>query len=362
MLVVWNSNNRVNKNLFYLSTFFTFSILAFRNIDVGGDTFEYVKLFLKQGSLYDNIEIEKGYVLFNDILYFISESKFWFIFATSFITMAPFYYIIYKYTQGNKILPLCIYMSMWQLLGCSMTSLRQNIAISIAMLVFILLRGEHLKNRNIKIIVPIALIMLSFTFHSTMYVVVPIMIATYFVKLNKKIAILCIVGCVISSLILKNLAGDFFTLFNMYTNSLVGFEHMTYYYGNDKYELYDNISFFSLAPHALMVCCLIYLANNEELNKYEFKCLFVAECIYLLGVSFPLIFRVVLCLYFIGITAIPQAFRVPNKGHISIKCINYLIICLCLFFMYLRYKVYETYDYSTGGGGGNLLPYTFIWE
>lgn len=358
MLLAWIRPVKGEKLYTTIAILLTFLILGFRGIDVGGDTYDYVTYFLGKTSKYDSADFEEGYIFINNLLASISKTSFWFIFSTSLLTMVPFYYLVAK-TKGNKLLPLCVYMCMWQILGASMTSIRQNIGIGFAITALIIFEEKPFKRKVTNYIVIAGLLLISLTCHSTMYFAIPLLILCHIIRFTKKSAIIAIVICFSLPLLVNNLASELFTMAYWYFGSLdVG--HIDFYYQNAQYAM-QNINFNSMAPHALLVCTYIYLSDKEELNSIRCKSLIVGECLYLLGSAFPLIFRIVLLLLMIGITFSPMKFK-ASGGDLRVKAANFLIIALIIFNINLRFSVYSNYDYSIGGGGGRMLPYTFIWE
>lgn len=119
-----------------------------------------------------------------------------------------------------------------------------------------------------------------------------------------------------------------------------------------------KVSIFAVAPYAIFVASFVMLYTKKELEKYESKCLIVGQCLYMLGLSFPMVVRAVLGVTIVGIVAVPVAFS--NKSSKGIY--NILPIIMMIYYIYVMFCTFNSWDYRTGGGGSKLLPYEFIWE
>jgi len=367
MLYVWNTGKDNNK-LFVIGAFLVFLMEALRATHVGGDTLNYTAFFMGEASgygyIYDDIkdlDIESGYVLVNRLFAFILQEEWWFIFVSSSLIMIPVLYRIYKYNLGNKPMSLCIFMTMWGLLACSVTSLRQNFGITFILigLYIIFNRPEHKKILWYLSILICAVAALAC--HSSIYLTIPILVAIYFIPMNRKIALVSLAICMFVPIFMDNFFGTVVNYLATLTQGLDFLDRSMNYSGdmlkNGEFGL-KKVSFFAVAPYAIFVASFVLLYTEKELKRFESKCLIIGQCLYMLGYSFPMVVRAVLGVTIVGMVAVPIAFKKKSSNGIA----TLVPIVMMIYYIYVMFNTFNTWDYHTGGGGSDLLPYEFIWE
>lgn len=338
--------------LFYFASFLVVGLLAFRGNNVGGDTIHYCGYFTGQGGYYGiwetNDSFEIGFVWLCGLLMKIARTDFCLIFFTSLITMLPFIYLIWRDCKYSKIFPLCLYMTIWNILSVTQTALRQNLSVSLLFLAYIFYTRKY----KYKYIFVVLFLMLSFISHTSSLVALPILIGASFIKLNKKMAYILTIGSFVLIMIFKNLFSYIFDLFNQMMAGVAMASHMLdTYYGNIRYSLDSEISFNRLAPATFLVILLIKMSTENDLKSNYLKYLVVGASLYNVGASFPMIFRVVYPLLFMGILYVPSGFS-KAQNFIS----KFLLILLIVFF--IRNQIV----YLKPGTDDKMLPYSFIWE
>lgn len=367
MLYVWRTGKN-NSRLFLIGAFLIFFMEALRAIHVGGDTLNYTAFFMGEfngyGYLYDdlnNLAIEPGYVLINRLFAYVLQQEWWFIFISSCIIMLPILYRIYKYNLGNKLMSLCMFMTMWGLLACSVTSLRQNFGITFLLVGIYLISNRPKKKKYLWYLAILGCGIMALSCHSSIYLTMPLLVAIYFIPMNRKIAIISLAFCMVVPVLVDNFFG---TVVNYLATFTRGFEFLdrSMNYSGDmltggEFGL-KKVSIFAVAPYAIFVASFVMLYTKKELKKYETKCLIVGQCLYMLGLSFPMVVRAVLGVTIVGMVAVPVAFS--NKSAKGIYTI--VPIVMMAYYIYEMFLTFSTWNYSTGGGGSKLLPYEFIWE
>lgn len=348
-------NNKLRMALFYLASFLAVGLLAFRGNHVGGDTVSYCGYFTGKGGLYGifetNDSFEIGFITFCSLLMTVSRTEFWLIFATSLTTMLPFIYLIYRDSRKSRILPLCLYMTMWGILSVTQTALRQNLSVSLMMMVYIVYTSENLKQWN-KYAVVAALLIAGFLSHTSSLVALPMFLGAFFLKLTKKRAYILVLGSFILVMAFKNLFGFIFDLFSQMMSGVeMASKMLGTYYQSDRYALENEISFNRLGPATFLVLLLIKMSNEEDLKSFYFKCLVVGASLYNVGATFPMIFRAVFVLLFFGIIYVPSQLNVGKY-----RVYRLLLILLIAFF--IRNQIV----YWAPNDGDKMLPYSFIWE
>lgn len=355
-LIEQSSNNQQLKNrLFYFASFVAVGLLAFRGSDVGGDTIHYCGYFTGSGGMYGTFEsndtFEWGFRTICGLLMIVSRTDFWFIFSTSLLTMAPIGYLVWRDCEKSRILPLCLYMLVWGVLSVTQTAIRQDLATSCLLLAYIVWTTDFDKAR-VKYVLIAALLVLGFYTHNSILVGLPLVLGSLFIPFNKKTALATVLGSFVVVMFAKNLFGDIFDMFNAYMIGFEAAEHMlNTYYENVQYALDAEISFNRLGPATLLVALMVWMSNEEDMKSPYLKFIVMGAALYNIGATFPMIFRVVFPLLFLGIIFVPS--ELDYKKNALVKMI---LVLLLVFF--IRNQVV----YMKPGTDDRMLPYTFIWE
>lgn len=341
--------------LFALASFIAVGLLAFRGNDVGGDTISYCGYFTGRGGAYGIWETNEGFELgfrwLCTLLMKVSRTDFWFLFATSLITMLPFIYMIWRDCKESKILPLCLYMTVWGILSVTLGAIRQNFSVSLLFLAYIIYTSKSINNKYKYILVGLALVG-GFISHTSSLVTLPLLIGCMFIRLNKKTAYILTVGSLVIVMIFRNLFATIFDMFNQIMMSVEMASHMLdTYYENAKFALDSEISFNRLAPATLLVVLFIKMSSEEDMKSNYLKFLVVGASLYNIGASFPMIFRTVYALLFMGILFVPS-------GIAKAKNMIYRILVILLIVFFIRNQSV----YMKKGQDDRMLPYMFIWE
>lgn len=348
------TNNKREKNLFFfLGTIFVVGLLAFRGTYIGGDTPAYCGYFSGKGGWYgtleDNDTFEIGFRLFCHALSKVSRSEFWFLFVTSLITMVPFIYLIKRDTQGSKILPLCQYMLLWGILSITQTAIRQNLSVACLMIAYILWTTPIKKLRN-KYISTLLFIICGLMLHNSGTIALILYFICNSISLTKKKALLLIFCSFIISLCLNDF---FYNIFNLIYIVIGQFEATQIFFDRyylNGYDFSDEVSFNRLFPLTVFVSLMTLISNKQELCSIYCKMLIIGSCLFILGMSFPMMFRSVYPIMFMGIVFCPISIRIPQYSKMKIG-----VIFIFIFFCYQKLKI----EYGTSS---QMAPYTFIWE
>lgn len=349
-------NNKLRMILFYFASFLAVGLLAFRGNDVGGDTINYCNYFTGTGGGYygiweTNDSFEIGFIWLCGLLMKISRSDFCLIFFTSLITMLPFVYLIRRDCKYSKILPLCLYMTIWSILSVTQTALRQNLSVSLLFCAYIFYTSEKLKHRY-KYILVILFLCLSFISHTSSLVALPLFIGSSYIRLNKKIAYILTIGSFVFVMIFSSAFGFIFDMFKQLMTGVAMASHMLYtYYGDIRYALDSEISFNRLAPATFLVVLLIKMSSNDDLKSNYLKYLVIGASLYNFGASFPMIFRVMYPLLFMGILYVPT-------GLSKSRFLIYRVLLILIIVFFIRNQIV----YMEPGTANRMLPYSFIWE
>lgn len=350
-----NSSLRIKNRLFYIASFIVVSLLAFRGNNVGGDTIDYCGYFSGKGGNYGTFELndtfEIGFRVICWILIQVSRNDFWFLFSTSLMTILPFIYLINRDCKSSKILPLCLYMNVWGILSVTQTAIRQNISVSFFFLAYIIYTSNEV-NLKKKIISVVLLLVCGFFTHTSSLVALPLVVIATLMPFNKKTAYIITLGSFALVMAFKNLFSDIFDLFNSLMLNVEMASHMLdVYYGNDMYALDSEVSFNRLGPATLLVCLLIWMSDDIDMKSPYLKFLVVGGALYNIGATFPMIFRVVFPLLFLGLLFVPSEINIKKNSMVKL-----VLVLLLLFFVRVQIV------YMKPNQDDHMLPYTFIWD
>lgn len=352
---------RLRKNIsytFWLGTFFFMALFAFRGDNVGGDTIEYCRYFEGKtsstyGSLKSNDDIEIGFRWVCMALQKVSLSRFWFLFSTSLLSLIPFVLIVKKYSIFPNLSYLYIICSNWCIMViCIETHIRQNIATAFLMMALYLFLLE--KKQKKTLLLCVVFIIASILTHTSMYLILPLLISLYFIPLTKTVSYcLIIVSCIITLFFT-----DFFT--NLFTYVMVlispyeAFENLTRYMDSEKYGLSGQSGLVTnFIPIAMWALINIYYSNKNELNCIFMKCMVVGTSFTIMGSSFGLSFRMMYTLLLLGYCYIPIAYKYNLKAIL----INFIPLLMMLYRIWGA--VLNPAQYNTES---HWLPYQFIFE
>lgn len=152
-----------NKKIYlWLSFFILFFISAFRSVNIGNDTSEYVRLFNFFGTENNILELstrfEIGYVVFNKILYSLSSNHLILFIVTSLFIIGVWMIFIYK--NSNMVwISVFLFINL-RIYYFTLSGLRQAISMAI-----LLISYKFLKER--KFVPFLSLILIASLFHSS---------------------------------------------------------------------------------------------------------------------------------------------------------------------------------------------------
>ena len=349
-----DTKNKRDKNaLFSIGTILVVGLLAFRGTYIGGDTPAYCGYFSGKGGWYgtleDNDSFEPGFRLFCYALSIISRSEFWFLFVTSLVTMFPFIYLVKRDTQGSKMLPLCQYMLLWGILSITQTAIRQNLSVAFLMIAYILWTTPTLKKKT-KYISTSFFVILGLFSHNSGIVAFILYLICKKIILTKKSSLLIILTSFILSLSLKNLFYNIFKYIYIILGQLEATQKFFDIYYLNGYDFSDEVSFNRLFPLAIFALILILMSNKQEMHSEYYKMFVIGSGLFLFGVSFPMMFRSVYPIMFMGIIFCPSVIKIARFAKMKIG-----VMLILMFFCYQKLKI----EFGTSS---QMAPYTFIWE
>ena len=332
-----NLSRLQRRNFFWIEAFIIFFILAFRNFTVGADSPLYVWYFLKSPKYpfpYD--EMPWGFELYCNILRLILNDWRFFMFVTSAIAVAPFFYLVKKYAQFVT-LPFMTFLLCWRQLWLLETPMKQTTAMGFFFFGFLLLFNIKDKKRKVlRCLGGIAMIVWSFLTHSTMILFAPIAFVLPFIKFNKKITIVLVFASVVVSSSIILFVPDLYYGFTEYAVVYSIFDNIGYYKGDIDTGL-ETLNLNAILPQSLYVIFLTMLCSEKDLQSYPAKCLIVAPIMLNLVVSFPNSPRVILYFTLIGSALCPEGiFDTLKKVKGKLLFLGLVLLMLAFFYIHLK--------------------------
>lgn len=309
-----------------ISFFFLFIFSAFRGVEVGTDTYNYLDYYerLYSGEDWVRALAEPSWAVINDIAIYLFDDFRAVLVISTLVTLLPLYYVLYKYSK-NPMFSLFIYLTSYFFLA-SLNVTRQMMSASIALIALMML----IKGRRFFFI---ALILISSSFHASS---VFFLIFLFVNRLPDKDAILVtlsifsvIIGIFGVEIVIKVISLTPFGLYFKY------------------YELGSKVGnlFYLILLNIFAV--FIMLTTNVR-NKY-FKVFWLTIIINCLLVRIPFGDRMSLSMNLFYLIFFPyyisQAY-VSNKNYKIIATITIVTFCL--------------YQLTDNIGDGNIFPYTNI--
>ncbi|WP_048727054.1 EpsG family protein [Carnobacterium sp. 1290_CSPC] len=212
-------NLEKNKKLYLLIIFLILALISgLRDKSVGLDTYNYTDLFFKYidtnklTTSFQNIRLEKGYILLNYIIGIFTDNAQAVLMISSLFINYSFARLIYKYSNNVAISTVIYIIFFYQ---STMNTMRQYIALSI----FFFGIDYLLKNEKLKYLL---IVVLASQFHSSAWILIVLIIVTFgSIMQNRKVLLLLSVGSIIVMNYFNELLEIFVRIFPVYQRLLV---------------------------------------------------------------------------------------------------------------------------------------------
>lgn len=270
----------------------------------------YYSVFKTHSNSYDfltldkiiDADLEPFYLLLSKIVSIIFGNFSIFLVLVSLFVLGAFFFFIKKYSPYVFLSILLLLLSVFNI---SIFILRQFIAIAICLFSI----NSIMEKKQIKFLV---LIFIAFLFHRTAIVFIPVYYL-YWIKTDKNIVLITVIGCVILYLMSK------FILDYIITNSE---KYSAYEGGGENSIINILLPLFSLIPYCLILKNKIF---EKGINRVTSLCLIMSVALCISLISFPIVARI--SLYFnviIYLLAYPIMMKYSNDNFLK------SIICFCV--------------------------------
>ncbi len=330
-----NSNDKNKKRFLFCSFAAMFILQAYRSLNVGADTREYLRWFRTIGALdwsqlkyFNNGQSEYGWVLLNKVISRFTENNYqWLLAVASIIILFQVVVFIYK-NCDDVFLPTCLFLGLGHFLT-SMSSLRQYIALA-----FVLSIYTSMKNR--KYVRAIIFAVLAYFFH-TSSIIASICVIGIFILIHleqKGIKIynkLLIVSISLSLYLVSNI--QWIEIFlNKYLPKYL------YYYNKDMaMSGRGSLDVVYFVFELIVILFVVFYAYKNIELKYESLLLVIAMMIILLQDTIDHLWRFGFYFSFFLIKIIPEIINKYFKNDWAKEVVRYSIVFLAisLFFYYV---------------------------
>lgn len=359
LLCLGSNKSEINENTkFHLLCIVLFLFFAFKDGSVGNDSIAYINFFLNKSSMYGTInnpafEGDRGFVIFSRLISYISHTEFFFILSYTILALTPVYILFKKYAV-SKVNAVCFSFVLYGIYSIYLINFRQVLSVSCIIIAYLLY--NKIKNKKYKYCLTIFFAFIAASFHSTAFIVIPIMLLLHIpFHISKRTAYIIILGSYLifflSTNILSNIMGVVFEFLN-----LVDLSRMSTYqnnFDNMSSDVIANISWTSVTAYSLLGLIFVYSLSSLNIENFFEKSFLFSIVAYNLFAQFGLSIRLFYIFVLFGVCAIPQL-----KGKQMIK---WAYILLFVSYIFANYKILAP-AVLKGHGASDIIPYTFIFE
>lgn len=322
-------------------------LAAFRSVNVGNDTDEYIRIFneiISNPDYIDTTRFEKGYLYLNKFVALFTTNPQGILIVTSIIYYTVFIWFFKRHSRNYAFTLIMFYMLMF---SATLTMIRQQLAIA-----FVFIAVDRIVNKHS--IRAVIWIFIAFLFHTSAILLLILPILPY-IKFNKIFTFIVILICLICT----------FTdgLYKLCLLVAPGYAH---YFSSQyaesgwlaiTYQLMSNFVYF------VLVKCLVnkkdqaVLFNNKKLlpeneKNLVFWIAFLAFSGFILGYKINLVDRIMLYFTVYFVLFVPNALeKAESKYRVALM---FTIACVLTAYMLVVFKYRPDWN--------RIYPYTFFWQ
>ena len=343
-------SKRKNK-VFVVMSFFSVVVLeSLRAETVGIDTNDYILAFkflnnYNWREAFTVTKYEAGYVFLNKLVGTFTNNPQFLLFAVSLLMMINFGFFIYYNTDDCEytLWPVYFWITLNHLFT-SMVSLRQYLALSIAINIYTVLKREF--NRK-NVIISVALLLLAMSFHTSAIFCIFFFVVLFIKQVDRKIIILTSVLSVIALVFFSYIENLVLTLLPRYVRYR---EYQGRYVGRSI----TTINIFFILLKVLFAVLVFMLNPKREENKdiYRLGCLSIISAeITTLTTQVYLLWRVGYYYDIFMILLVPKVLKRISNRTMRVCCFIGMVIFGLLY--YYRQMYYNS---------AQDVPYRFFFS
>lgn len=354
-----NISTKASKKFFAYICVLWALIFGLRSYGTGNDTPDYWNFFINKDSQYGNVdgysELEIGFLYFAKFVkVFSSSPTFLFTVISSCLFIAIYKLYTRHSTNNNYFIGLLAAFLIADLFVPLMVAIRQATSFCVLIPGVLLLTNNKINlvvNKK-KIFLGLCLLSMSIFVHKSSIIIVPFLLLTYFVSMNRMaLATLLCVSVVVSFLFMEQIGflfNAFFIMFGDADFSSVNTNVMNIY-SNDFGD--NNQKAMTFVAWALPAFINLYLSDEKQIKSFYYRCYIISVCVFLLFSSSFLVHRIVTPLMLLGFTQYLPAKVKPNSRWYWV----YIFFVFALLIKaFLRFSHWPPTD--------SCLPYHFFWQ
>lgn len=327
LLLVLIDKGRNKSKYFWISGLLVFLTMALRSKNVGTDTEAYIACWNNFKFYYGNAPTDIGFEAILRILRLFGTSNEYFIVSISVIMMIGILYFIIKNSKFrvDSLLFFCIAGTVFVFFLLYLNAMRQCVAMTFFLIGITLYFDQEMTKK--KKYISWGFILSAITIHGSSAIVVPVMLALPYIKLNKKTAIFLItVTYIIGAMGIFQLS-SFLSMLSLGKSDFEKYEGYTQEMTFGMNEGTGIINMY-LLPFNLTMLYLVCYIKNEQMNEWTFKWLFIGTIMSNLMIDNLMWGRLLLYFTIMSIVVFPSLLRT-----VSFKFKNYVYLLVLLFFL-----------------------------
>ncbi len=359
----------LRKRLFYVSAFCLFFISAFRGENVGGDMIEYVHFWQGKDDMYGTwkspnelLSFEPGLSWLCYFLHIFNDGDAWFfVFCTSFLTLFPFFYLVWR-DSYYKVLPILLFTISWGLLDISFTGLRQVIGVSLCVAAYAIWTTPF-KEKGLKYMLTFSLLLFSLSFHTVVYFTILFFLSfLIFGRLNKILSLSLLLSTLVFGIVFAKVAPYLFEMTGSVISSIDLLFRLNHYFEGTGVDdgLKDAVIGIQQILTVLVVCIIIVFSSKEKNNSLYANCLTFGCSLFNIFVSFPNAGRFLYPLMFVGFLVVTSNITVKKNSLYKVL----LVVSIAILSIHQIRNWENKYEDKSSDAYvfNQMFPYKFIWE
>lgn len=349
----WRTKEKRFANCAFVVAFVFFGLRA---PVVGADTWDYVRYLTGERNFYnyDPRPLEPLFIVYREILNYLTDSRAVVMVVNTIVTFAPLYYICKKYSLNPPltILFFCFLGGMF----IYFVGLRQMIALAVLYIALIYcVENEGGLWKKVGVFLICTFVAYFFHTSSVLYSLI-ILVALLPFPTSRLMYLFLVVGSALIGIVLAKFnVLDFFSIILGLEFSSV--ERLDGYLENE--ELNDTVPISILLRFTVFSLVAYFFIDKEKLS-HPFPKIFLAEVImYNLLYSVPMSHRLCYPLSFFGAVVLTWAKGKSAHTFVTHKYLKFVIILLVLY--YLRSQAIDLSTWKRTDEG-RMHPYYFVFE
>lgn len=332
--------------------FFFFFFICCRACVVGGDTYDYVNYFTGASYYYlsGDQTLEPFFLLYNQFVHLFTNNDVVYVFLTSFLALFPIVFLVKRYSV-NQSFSLALFFLIGPYVNY-FAAFRQMLGISWLLIGMICVLADA-RWKWVKFTI---FATLGYFTHHSIVIMAAIYLLCYFLKINRKFAIICIACSALFGVVLKTFSvADFIAVFSALNFGDLFGGRDSLYLARSLYTADQVGPIFSMLSKSIWGVAIFYYSSKEDVEHWFVKIVLFYIIISNLFYTVPNLHRLTMGLSIFSIISYTWMFR---NRKIRMKPVNFFsgLMCFLLIYMIYSFFVQTTLD------ANRMHPYYFFFE